>query len=83
MLFFKSYIAYLRYNRLFTFVNVLGLSLSLMFVLLLGTMVYSQLTIYHGLKDYARLYVVESEIGVFEHYNVGKMLQALQPYIDD
>lgn len=83
MLNLKSYITYLQRNRLFTFVNVLGLSLSLMFVLLLSTMVYSQLTVYHTLRDYDRLYVIENEKGIFSHYNEGKLFQSNLPYVED
>ena len=41
----KTYLTFLSRNRLFTLVNVLGLSVSLMFVLLIGDMVVRELTV--------------------------------------
>lgn len=42
---FQTYFTFLERNKLFTFVNVAGLSISLMFVLLIANMVTRQLTI--------------------------------------
>ena len=44
----KTYLTFLSRNRLFTLVNVLGLSVSLMFVLLIGDMVVRELTVGQG-----------------------------------
>ena len=48
---FQTYFTFLERNKLFTFVNVAGLSISLMFVLLIANMVTRQLTIDKDLKD--------------------------------
>ena len=44
----KTYFTFLERNKLFTFVNVAGLSISLMFVLLIANMVTRQLTVETG-----------------------------------
>lgn len=41
----KTYFTFLQRNKLFTFVNVIGLSISLMFLLLITHMVTRQLTV--------------------------------------
>jgi len=58
---FQTYFTFLERNKLFTFVNVAGLSISLMFVLLIANMVTRQLTIDKDLKDADRTYLFRSE----------------------
>ena len=47
----KTYFTFLERNKLFTLVNVAGLSISLMFVLLIANMVTRQLTVDKDLPD--------------------------------
>lgn len=47
----KTYFTFLQRNKLFTFVNVIGLSISLMFLLLITHMVTRQLTVDKDMKD--------------------------------
>ena len=47
----KTYFTFLQRNKLFTVVNVAGLSISLMFVLLIADMVTRQLSVDKNLKD--------------------------------
>ena len=47
----KTYFTYLHRNKLFTLVNVVGLGISLMFVLLIANMVVRQLTVGSDIKD--------------------------------
>ena len=51
----KTYFTFLERNKLFTFVNVAGLSISLMFVLLIANMVTRQLTVDKDLPDTDRI----------------------------
>lgn len=51
----KTYFTYLHRNKLFTLVNVVGLGISLMFVLLIANMVVRQLTVGRGDMLYAPL----------------------------
>ena len=71
---FKSYFTYLGRNRLFALVNVLGLSVSLMFVLLITDMVIRQLTVDKDIKNVERIYVLTSERFATSHYIVGRNL---------
>ena len=79
----KSYFTYLGRNRLFALVNVLGLSVSLMFVLLIGDMVVRQLTVGHDIKDRNEIYVLTDGVSTVGHYVMGDMLQSRYPEIKD
>ena len=76
---FKSYFTYLGRNRLFALVNVLGLSVSLMFVLLITDMVIRQLTVDKDIKNVERIYVLTSERFATSHYIVGRNLEGRYP----
>lgn len=60
----KTYFTFLQRNKLFTFVNVIGLSISLMFLLLITHMVTRQLTVDKDMKDADRTYVLANEMEV-------------------
>ena len=64
---FQTYFTFLERNKLFTFVNVAGLSISLMFVLLIANMVTRQLTIDKDLKDADRISIFANEVGEGAH----------------
>ena len=66
-----------------TFVNVAGLSISLMFVLLIANMVTRQLTVDKDLPDAARIYVFANEHWAGGHYNLGDRLKSRYPEIED
>ena len=57
----KTYFTFLQRNKLFTFVNVIGLSISLMFLLLITHMVTRQLTVDKDMKDADRTYVLAND----------------------
>ena len=80
---FKSYFTYLGRNRLFALVNVLGLSVSLMFVLLITDMVIRQLTVDKDIKNVERIYVLTSERFATSHYIVGRNLEGRYPAMED
>ena len=79
----KTYFTFLERNKLFTFVNVAGLSISLMFVLLIANMVTRQLTVDKDLPDADRIYVFANEHWAGGHYNLGDRLQSRYPEIED
>ena len=79
----KTYFTFLERNKLFTFVNVAGLSISLMFVLLIANMVTRQLTVDKDLPDADRIYVFANEEYAGGHYNLGDRLQSRYPEIED
>ncbi len=71
---FKSYFTYLSRNRLFTVVNVFGLSVSLMFVLLIGNMVARQMSEGRSMKESGRTYVLTDGRYSVSHILLGDML---------
>ena len=79
----KTYLTYLNRNKLFTFVNVAGLSISLMFVLLIGNMVTRQLTVDSNVPDADRISILANENWAGAHYNLGTHLQSRYPEIED
>ena len=79
----KTYFTFLERNKLFTFVNVAGLSISLMFVLLIANMVTRQLTVDKDLPDADRIYVFANEHWAGGHYNLGDRLKSRYPEIED
>ena len=79
----KTYFTFLQRNKLYTVVNVAGLSISLMFVLLIADMVTRQLSVDKNLKDTDRICVFASENTAAGHYLLGEKLQSRYPEIED
>ena len=79
----KPYFRYLSRNRFFTLVNVLGLSISLMFVLLITDMVIRQLTVDKDIEDVERIHVLTTERYATSHYIVGRNLEGRYPAMED
>lgn len=79
----KTYFTFLGHNKLFTFVNVAGLSISLMFVLLIANMVMRQLTVDKDLPNVDHIYIFANDTGTGGHYNLGDRLQSRYPEIED
>ena len=67
----------------FTFLERNGLSISLMFVLLIANMVTRQLTVDKDLPDADRISVFANEEYAGGHYNLGDRLQSRYPEIED
>ena len=80
---FKSYFTYLSRNRLFTVVNVLGLSVSLMFVLLIGNMVAQQMSEGRSMKESGRTYVLTDGRYSVSHILLGDMLTGRYPEMEE
>lgn len=79
----KTYFTYLSRNKLFTTVNMAGLSISLMFVLLIANMVTRQLTIDSNQPDLERTYMLANEQCAAGHYRYGIELESRLPSIED
>lgn len=60
----KSYLKFLSRNKLYTAIEGIGLVVSLAFVILIGSYVYSQLELAYGNPDHNRIFVVSHE-GLF------------------
>ena len=54
----KSYLRFLGRNKLYTAIMAVGLSVSLAFVLLIGTYVWQQYMTSRNVKDYDRIWTV-------------------------
>ena len=79
----KTYFTFLERNKLFTFVNVAGLSISLMFVLLIANMVTRQLTVEKDQRDADRTFVFANGNHGTAHYLIGEKLQNRYPEVED
>lgn len=79
----KTYFTYLNHNKLFTLVNTIGLSVSLMFILLISNLVIRQFTIDKDMKDADRIMVFYNEKFAGGHYNLGTYMQSRYPEIED
>lgn len=80
---FKTYFTFLKRNKLFTIINVAGLSVSLMFIMLIADMVTRQLTIDSNVKDADRIYIFASNEYVWGHYQLGLRFQDRYPEIEE
>ena len=80
---FKTYLTFLSRNKLFTVVNLAGLSISLMFVLLISNMVIGQFTVDKDMKDVDRIYLLATDNSVAAHYNLGDKMQSKYPEIEE
>ena len=54
----KSYLRFLGRNKLYTAIEVVGLSIALAFVLLIGTYVWQQYATIRNTEDYERIYAI-------------------------
>ena len=61
----KSYFRFLSRNPLYTFINVAGLAVSLMFVLLIGDYAWRQLSIDRWHRSADRTYLLASQNATF------------------
>lgn len=80
---YKTYFKFLSRNKVFTLVNLAGLSISLMFILLISNMVFRQLTVDKDMKDADRTYIMASDEYAGGHYNLGDKLQSRYPEIEE
>lgn len=79
---FRSFFKFLGRNRLYTFINVLGLSLSLMFVILIADFVRRQLTIDDFQRNIDRIYILGNGRWTGTAYRVSDRLLDRYPEID-
>ena len=79
---FRSFFTFLGRNRLYTAINVFGLSLSLMFVILIADYTFRQLTVdkFHTKAD--RIYVITNEQASSTAYYLQKYLRDRYPEIE-
>ena len=61
----KSYLRFLSRNKLYTAIMMVGLSIALTFVTLIGTFVWQQLDTAHNIEDHDRIYTLGYQTGEF------------------
>lgn len=89
--FYKTYLHYLERNRLFAFINVMGLGIALAFVILLGNLTYCNLTVDSDLQGKENFYFLAGkEMGQTDgrkfaamHYNMGDRVQSQVAAVKD
>ena len=79
----KSYLKFLSRHRLFTVINIVGLCLSMAFLLLLGDLIYRQTTVENYQTRGDRTFVVGNEEFMMSHFRVGQRLKDRFPEIED
>ena len=79
----NSYLKFLSRHRLFTFINIVGLCLSMAFLLLLGDLIYRQTTVENYQTRADRTFVVGNEDCMMSHFRVGERLKERFPEVED
>ena len=79
----NSYLKFLSRHRLFTVINIVGLCLSMAFLLLLGDLIYRQTTVENYQTRGDRTFVVGNEEFMMSHFRVGQKLKDRFPEIED
>ena len=78
----NTYLKFLSKNKLYTFVNVFGLSVSLMFVILIANYTISEFTTDNFHENAAQIYVLSTEEYAGTAYRVGEKLSNRYPEIE-
>ena len=79
----KSYFRFLSRHRLFTVINIVGLCLSMAFLLLLGDLIYRQTTVENYQTRADRTFVVGNEMCMMSNFHVGERLKERFPEVED
>ncbi|MBQ8712946.1 MAG: ABC transporter permease [Prevotella sp.] len=79
----KSYFRFLSRHRLFSFINIVGLCLSMAFLLLLGDLIYRQTTVENYQTRADRTFVVGNEMCMMSNFRVGERLKERFPEVED
>ena len=79
----NSYLKFLSRHRLFTVINIVGLCLSMAFLLLLGDLIYRQTTVENFQTRGDRTFVMGNELYMMTHFRVGQKLKDRFPEIED
>ncbi|MDR1407589.1 MAG: ABC transporter permease [Tannerella sp.] len=78
----KSFFRFLDRNRFYTFINVFGLSVSLMFVILIAVYTSQELSVDDFQQKAGRIYIFASEDGPGSAYRLSQRLQERYPEIE-
>ena len=78
----KTYFVFLGRNKLYTFVNIFGLSISLMFVIIIGSYTYGELTTDSFHENADNIHVIASDYFIGTSYKIGGKLHERYPEIE-
>ncbi|MBQ3877165.1 MAG: ABC transporter permease, partial [Prevotella sp.] len=78
----KSYFRFLSRNKLYTFINIAGLVVSLMFIILMGDYTWRQYSIDAWHKNADRIYLAGSEEEFFMWPQAAKEIKAMCPEVE-
>ena len=78
----KSFTKFLSRNKLYTIIEILGLSISLMFVILIGIYTKQELSVDSFQKDADRIYVLGNESFMISAYGIGERLMTQFPEVE-
>ena len=79
----KSYLKFLSRHRLFTIINIVGLCLSMAFLLLLGDLIYRQTTVESFQTRGERTFVLGNEMFQESHFRIGQKLKDRFPEVEE
>lgn len=86
MIHFKSYFKFLSRNKAYTLINVFGLSISLMFVILIGVYTIQEYSVDKQISKADRIYVLGNETGgkkfTGSHWRIQSKLRSRYPEIE-
>ena len=78
----KSYFRFLSRNKLYTFINIAGLVVSLMFIILMGDYTWRQYSIDSWHKNADRIYLTGSEKDFFMWPQAAEEIKAMCPEVE-
>ena len=78
----QSFTKFLSRNKLYTIIEILGLSISLMFVILIGIYTKQELSVDSFQKDADRIYVLGNESFMISAYGIGERLMTQFPEVE-
>ncbi|MDH6534856.1 ABC transporter permease [Parabacteroides sp. 52] len=80
---FKSFFKFLRKNKGYTAIDIFGLSVSLMFVILIAVYTQQELSVNQGQEKADRVYALGSEETIGSHWRLKKHLISRYPEIEE
>lgn len=78
----KSFLYFLSQNKLYTLIEIAGLSISLMFVILIAVYTWQETRIDHFQQNAERMYILGNRKGLAGPYGIGERLMDRYPEIE-
>lgn len=78
----KSYLKFLSRNKVYTFISIIGLAVSLTFVILIGDYTWRQMTVDAQHPDADRIYIVGSNNSFYSWPQIAQELEEVCPEVE-